>query len=120
MTRKRIDKDTRRLVYEKYNGRCAYCGCEIEYKDMQIDHIDSVYKAVYNNKEVDDSVKNYMPSCRQCNFYKSTFGLEDFRSRLETTLVNNLTSTFQFRLAEKYKLVSKVEHPKVRFYFEQI
>ena len=29
----------RHAVYAKYNGHCAYCGCEIDYKDMQIDHI---------------------------------------------------------------------------------
>lgn len=31
----------RHAVYAKYNGHCAYCGCEIDYKDMQVDHIKS-------------------------------------------------------------------------------
>lgn len=31
----------REEVYSKYNGHCAYCGCRLEYKDMQVDHIDS-------------------------------------------------------------------------------
>lgn len=22
---------------------CAYCGCDLEYKDMQVDHVKSVY-----------------------------------------------------------------------------
>ena len=34
-----ISKKTREIVYNKYNGHCAYCGCEIEMKDMQVDHI---------------------------------------------------------------------------------
>lgn len=33
-----ISKAIRQRVYEKYNGRCAYCGRKIEYKDMQVDH----------------------------------------------------------------------------------
>ena len=30
-------------LYNRYNQRCAYCGCNLEYKDMQVDHIKSVY-----------------------------------------------------------------------------
>lgn len=39
MTRKPIPKDVRKQVYEKYNGHCAYCGCKLDYKDMQVDHV---------------------------------------------------------------------------------
>lgn len=37
MTRKPIPKNIRKQVYEKYNGHCAYCGCKLDYKDMQVD-----------------------------------------------------------------------------------
>ena len=47
MKRKPISKDTREKVYEKYGGHCAYCGCHLEMKDMQIDHVYSVYRANY-------------------------------------------------------------------------
>ena len=30
-------------LYDRYNYKCAYCGCDLEYKDMQVDHIKSVY-----------------------------------------------------------------------------
>lgn len=33
-----ISKKTREEVYRKYDGHCAYCGREIAYKDMQVDH----------------------------------------------------------------------------------
>lgn len=29
------------------NHRCAYCGCELAYNDMQVDHIESVYRTDY-------------------------------------------------------------------------
>ncbi len=35
-----MTKAKRFQVYNKYGGRCAYCGKKIEYKDMQVDHID--------------------------------------------------------------------------------
>ena len=40
---KAIPKKTRIMLYDRYNHKCAYCGCDMEYKDMQVDHIKSVY-----------------------------------------------------------------------------
>lgn len=36
--RKRLTPKEREFVYQKYGGHCAYCGCKIEKKDMQVDH----------------------------------------------------------------------------------
>lgn len=30
-----MNKELRQVVYDKYDGCCAYCGDEIEFKDMQ-------------------------------------------------------------------------------------
>lgn len=48
--RKAIPKQIRQKVYEKHNGHCAYCGCELEYKDMQVDHIDSIERASWEGR----------------------------------------------------------------------
>lgn len=37
--RKAIPKSIRMTIYQKCDGHCAYCGCSLEYKDMQIDHV---------------------------------------------------------------------------------
>lgn len=79
MGRKPIPKKIREQVYQKYNGHCAYCGCKLEYKDMQVDHVIPVY-----GKDGSNDLDNLMPTCRMCNFYKSTYSLEDFRKNLET------------------------------------
>lgn len=34
-----MKKDTRIKVWKKYNCKCAYCGEDLEYKKMQVDHI---------------------------------------------------------------------------------
>ena len=39
MNRHKITKVERQQAYEKYGGHCAYCGKEIEIKDMQVDHM---------------------------------------------------------------------------------
>lgn len=120
--RKPIPKKVRQALYEKYNHRCAYCGCELEYKDMQVDHIISVYRnelhKELSEKELCD-INNLLPTCRQCNFYKSDVSIEKFRKSLTDTLLPNITKTFQFRLAKKYGLVSDNSKP-IKFYFEEL
>ena len=112
MARKPIPKKIREQVYQKCNGHCAYCGCELEYKDMQVDHVTSVY-----GNDGSNDVENLMPSCRMCNFYKSTFSIEVFRKNLET-LYERLQKLFIYRLALKYGLITEHKN-KVVFYFEK-
>lgn len=112
MARKPIPKNIREQVYRKCNGHCAYCGCKLEYKNMQVDHVISVY-----GNDGSNDVENLMPSCRMCNFYKSTFSIEVFRKNLET-LYERLQKLFIYRFALKYGLIT--EHKdKVMFYFEK-
>lgn len=127
-SRKSIPRAVRLMVYEKCNHRCAYCGCKLEYKDMQVDHIESVYKHDfekyrYGNGKITEeklnSIKNYMPACRACNFYKSTFSLEEFRENLSTTLYENLRKNFNYKLLQKYGLIREEIKP-VEFYFERM
>lgn len=110
--RKSIPQSVRQTVYQKYGGRCAYCGCELEYKDMQVDHVQSVY---WNNGG--NEIENLMPACRMCNFYKSTYDLEKFRGQLRM-LTERLEKSFIYRLAKKYGIVE--EHDRdIQFYFEK-
>lgn len=77
--RKNLTKQQRQKVYNKYNGHCAYCGCELEYKDMQVDHLIPLND--WNNSYTDEelwSMDNLMPSCRLCNHYKRSYTLEHF------------------------------------------
>lgn len=119
--RKAIPKAVRQQVYDSLNGHCGYCGCEIIYKEMQVDHIEAVYlhEAELNAGEAQqvNSIENYMPACRMCNFYKSTMSIESFRKQLET-LPERLEKLFIYRLAKKYGIVQEIKKP-VQFYFEK-
>lgn len=75
--RKSIPKAVRQQVYGKYDRHCAYCGKEIKYKDMQVDHLESYWKGG------EDDISNYMPSCRRCNHYKRGNSLEGWRKMIE-------------------------------------
>lgn len=116
--RKGIPKRIRQQVYHKYNGHCAYCGCSLEYGDMQVDHIDSVYRAEYEGRETNDSIGNYMPSCRACNFYKGVYSIEQFRSNIENILIRKLHKDFNYKMLVKYGMIHEDLKP-VLFYFER-
>ena len=108
--RKALSKDMRREVYEMYGGHCAYCGREIDIKDMQVDHVQSVYLGG------EDERSNYRPACRSCNFYKSTMSVEGLREQLGL-IAGRLEKLFIFRLALAYGLIQLTGRP-VKFYFE--
>lgn len=121
MKHKRIPKRQREIVFNKYGGRCAYCGCELTLRTMQVDHIKAVYTSSLENDGVetqDDNLENLNPSCRQCNFYKGTLDIEQFRKKIMTTLYETCQNTFQAKLAKKLGMLTVKQFDK--FYFERI
>lgn len=111
--RKPLSKQIRQQVYDKCHGHCAYCGCDLAYKDMQVDHILAVGRGGTN--ELD----NLLPACRQCNYDKHEMTVERFRKRISKELYRSLERVFVYRLAKKYSLVR--EEPRtVKFYFESM
>lgn len=75
--RRRLTPAERRAVYDKMGGRCAYCGEQLNYEDMQVDHV------VALRSEGEDDLANMLPSCRSCNHYKRGNSLEGWRRILE-------------------------------------
>lgn len=110
--RKSFSRKTREAVYSKCGGHCAYCGCEISIKEMQIDHLEPFYNG--GNDEID----NLLPSCRQCNFYKSTLSLEVYREYLKGMVDRLLKDSFIARMALKYGMIS-INKWDCKFYFER-
>jgi len=105
-----MKKELRLKVWNKYGCKCAYCGEYLEYKKMQVDHIESKYLGGQNDLE------NYNPSCRGCNFYKSTLTIDLFRAKIKT-LHERLFKIFIVKLAVRYGILSyKTFNGK--FYFE--
>ena len=120
-----MTKKQREAVYAKYNGHCAYCGKEIEYKDMQVDHLVPQRRATAKAGrgrlpvEVIETEENYMPSCRSCNHYKRAHSLETFRRYIEEIPMKLSRDNYIYKIALRYDLIE--EHPrKIKFYFEQV
>lgn len=106
--RRPIPKSVRKLVYQKYNGHCAYCGCEIPEKGFNVDHLHCLRN--YENTEeftgIDvHDISNLMPSCGSCNRYKATMDLKTFRQQLQKI--------------PRYGMVQENREP-IKFYFEKV
>lgn len=119
--RRAISKKERQQVHEKYGGHCAYCGAEISISQMQVDHlIPMEFYEAYKAEGIDlDQMDNYMPACRSCNNYKSTYTLEKFRKAAERWPEVLMRDSVTYRNAVRFGLV--IPNPvAVKFYFETL
>ena len=124
-------RSQRELVYNKYCGRCAYCGCDISIRQMQIDHIFPKAKSHWLdsprmmeccpqmlNKDI-NCLENLNPACRACNNRKHSLLLEDFRGEIAMQIERLHKYSPQYRMALRYGLISENRKPVV-FYFETL
>lgn len=119
--RKSIPKSVRKLVYQKYNGHCAYCGCEIPEKGFNVDHLHCLkhyeYTEEFTGIDVHD-ISNLMPSCGSCNRYKATMDLETFRKELQKIPDRLKRDVCIYNIALRYGMVQENREP-IKFYFER-
>lgn len=134
-----MKKADRQKVFDKYGGKCAYCGCDLE-KGWHVDHVEPCrritrlesveqpegvyprYKWVerfvgYANPDA-NHIDNYMPSCPSCNINKHGDTIEGFRESIAGYLRSLNLRMVQYKMAKKYGLVEETGI-EVRFYFEK-
>ena len=117
-------EELRQKVWLKFNKHCAYCGKELKYKDMQVDHMISKYNVeMYRNPErvfgsnfKIDCFNNLMPSCRRCNHYKREQDLEGFRLLMKT-LHERIEGQYIMKVAIDYGIIQTRPFGGL-FYFE--
>lgn len=114
--RRKLKKQERIDVYSKLNGHCAYCGCELEFKNMHIDHV--IPLNGWKEKGT-DTIDNMLPACRSCNCYKNHMPLESFRSLVEKMPDTLMRDSTTYKNAVRFGLVIPNPHP-VKFYFETL
>lgn len=119
----------REKIYQKYNGHCAYCGCELK-KGWHIDHMEPVIRKLKYDKNrklvtsneywrpENDTFENKVPSCPSCNINKHSMGIEGFRTAIYNYMehLNNIST--QYKLVKRFGLI-KETNIKVVFYFEK-
>lgn len=114
-------KNKRKIIFDKYGGRCAYCGCELQ-KGWHVDHIEPIVRNWTKGtceKPENENMDNYNPSCASCNIQKNSHSLEQFRSNIKQFIESLNKYSTQYKFAKKYGLVSETSKDVV-FYFEKI
>lgn len=129
----------RQIIFDKYGGKCAYCGCELQ-KGWHVDHIEPI-RRVYKDKIKDgelvygkngmrvqeydllnpelDVIDNKIPSCPPCNINKHSASVEQFRDYIAQYVKSLNTRNVQYQMAKKYGLIQETGNP-VKFYFETL
>ena len=115
-----ISASKRLAVFNRFLGRCGYCGARMLFPQATVDHIHPRYlEDTYAGGHIDEE-RNLMPCCRRCNKWKSTLTLEKFRAEIEAQLERLMRDSAQFRLAIDFGLVRPTRAvARVQFYFER-
>ncbi len=120
-----LPKVTRLQVFTKYDGKCAYCGKELEWfkreNEFHVDHL------VPRNSGGHNEMENLMPSCQYCNFSKGIKSLEEWRYRLMRkklgwpNIAPHIVEFLKSRGIDLDQMViEEIENaPKHIFYFEE-
>jgi hypothetical protein len=125
-------KNKREKIYSKFDGKCAYCGSNIDISEMHVDHIipkstfsfhmetkHKIPKFLEHLKVADvNHQDNLFPTCSVCNLYKLNFSLEDFRTQLSEIIDYLENRSRRYRLAKRYNFVETKEIKPIKFYFE--
>ena len=64
--RKRWSRAIEKMIYDKYDHRCAICERQIEFRDGELDHIKSL------GSGGSDTIENLQWLCRSCNGLKGS------------------------------------------------
>lgn len=136
-----MKKSDRQIIFDKYGGRCAYCGCGLD-KGWHVDHMLPIRrkrKAVggfwdnqlspdrnwVERKYVPDGcehperdvLENKIASCRSCNINKHGQSVEEFRSMIAGFMKSLNERIVQYKVARRYGLIQETGI-EVKFYFE--
>ena len=120
--RRRLTQKERRVVYDKYNGHCAYCGCDIPFKGLNVDHLHCLRNYEYTEEftGIDvHSIDNLMPACGSCNRYKAAMDLETFRKQLQKIPDRLQRDVCTYNIAIRFGMVQENREP-IKFYFERV
>jgi len=120
----RLRKEKRQSLFDKYGGKCSYCGCDLTDSNFQVDHYipkrrgaTSVHHSNYNKVKGSDSIENLYPCCGSCNASKSDLDLEDFRGRVYDRVLRLNQYSTEYNIAKRFGLVQEIDKPVI-FHFE--
>jgi len=73
-------EELRLRIFDKYKGRCAYCGCQLEDR-FALDHIIPANRGIKGHASFKDET-NLNPSCYTCNSSKSNKSIIEWKQSI--------------------------------------
>ncbi len=129
-----MNKTEREIVFNKYGGKCAYCGEPLQ-KGWHVDEIEPVRRNYSEDWDADKrryvrrhvgemhperfNIDNQNPACPSCNINKHSDSLEQFRQLIQGFMKHLNERNTQYKIAKRYGLVKEDIKPVV-FYFETL
>ena len=128
-----MNKSVRKIIKDRSNGRCYYCGEQLD-RLFHMDHFfpknkkhwlknEKLMMKTFENgncpinlTDIDD-LRNMVPSCPRCNFWKSTLLVSAFRGSISNIVGKLLKYNNKFNMAVSYNMVH-ISHDSLVFYFE--
>lgn len=118
---------TKEMLFVKFLGKCALCGCELE-KGWHIWNIKPVKSFIKQTGELiigEESYYNKLPSCKSCNMTRihhsknshELMDIEDFRRELKFQF-HFLSGNNYFIKALRYGVIEIVSN-EIVFHFEK-
>jgi len=77
---RRYKRNRRLKIYNKYQGRCTYCGKKIRIDGFEIDHLIPKDQESYPNTSK-NNYYNLLPACKHCNNLKGDHNINIFRKK---------------------------------------
>jgi 5-methylcytosine-specific restriction endonuclease McrA len=114
------DKRLRKVVFDKYDGKCAYCGVDL--KILHIDHIEPKRRHLALTKPHlmgKDNIDNFNPCCASCNSSKGSQTIEEFRNQIENRHNYMMKYSSEYRSMVKFQRLIINEEPLL-FHFEKL
>lgn len=135
-----MNKKEREIVFKKFGGKCAYCGCELQ-KGWHSDHMEPIerkkkyVKGTFvdiktrekwvEGKWVNDGMKyperdcleNKIPACASCNINKHGMSVDDFRKQIIGFMKHLNEVSTQYKIAKRFGLIEETGFG-IEFYFE--
>lgn len=97
--RKQYSQATRKLIYQKYDGRCQLCGRRILFSELSLDH--HIPLAMGGM----DDISNLIATCIPCNQFKSNIAPELFEGRINEIFIYQMSKKYGNKL--RWKIISR-------------
>lgn len=126
LNEKELNALTREMLFKKYDGRCAFCGCQLVAR-WHVCGIQPLKSSVGPKGNViigDDSYENKLPACVPCSLARiqhshgGLIDIESFRKSLYWSM-EFLQHDANYKKAIRYGLIIETNEPII-FYFEKV